>query len=65
MFLVALAIFILFSLIYLLLSAAIFYHLGQYTLPGHPAPRIITIIFVFLSLLFWLFGITFLFKIPS
>lgn len=65
MFLIALAIFIAFSLIYLLLSAAIFYHLRQYTLPGRPAPRIIMLAFIFLSALFWLFSATFLLKIPT
>ena len=64
MFIVAALILIVFSLIFGLFSAAIFYHLYQYTLPGHPSPRIITGIFIALSVLFWLLALFFLFKIP-
>lgn len=64
MFSIAVAIFIVFTVLYGLFAGAIIYHLRQYTLPGHPAPRVVIIIFLFLSSLFWLFALTFLFKIP-
>lgn len=64
MFLISLGIFVIFSIIYAFFSAAIIYHLKQYTLPKHPAPKIILSSFLFLTGIFWLFAITFLFKIP-
>lgn len=63
MFLIASIIFLVFSVFYGFFSAAILYHLRHYTLPDRPLPRVMTGIFVFLSLLFWFFAITFLFKI--
>lgn len=64
MFIFASIIFIIFTALYGLFAAAILYHLKQYTLPDHPAPRIVTSAFLFLSVLFWLFSVTFLLKIP-
>lgn len=63
MFLAATTVFAVFTVFYGFFAAAILYHLKQYTLPGHPLPRIISGIFLFLSILFWLFALTFLFKI--
>lgn len=65
MFSIALVILIIFTLVYALLSSAVFYHLRQYTLPGFPTPNIATFSYVFISILFWLFALTFLFKLPS
>lgn len=65
MFAAALIILILFTLLYGLFASAIFYHLKQYTIAGHPQPRIITLVFFFLSGFFWLSALYFLFQIPS
>lgn len=65
MFPVAAIIFILFTLCYGFFSAAVIYHLRQYTLPGYPLPRIMITSFLFLSFLFWSFALYFLFRIPS
>lgn len=65
MFAIALSIFAVFTAIYSLFTGAIIYHLRQYTLPEHPAPRVVITIFLFLSALFWFFATTFLFKIPA
>lgn len=64
MFLVAFAFFLVFTILYVLFSAAIIYHLRQYTLTGYPAPRVVVVLFCFISSLFWLFALTFLIKIP-
>lgn len=64
MFSTAVTIFVVFTALYGLFAGSIVYHLRQYTLPGHPAPRIVVTVFMFLSVLFWLFALTFLFKIP-
>lgn len=64
MFAIAATFFVVFTALYGLASASVYYHLRQYTLPGHPAPKIIVGIFFFLSALFWLFSLTFLLKIP-
>lgn len=63
MFLIASALFTLFTLLYGLLSLAIVYHLKHYTLPGQRIPKLITAIYGFLSVLFWLFALYFLLKI--
>ena len=63
MFIIALIIFIVFTIAYLLFTGAILYHLNQYTLPRHIGPRIATTIFFFLSGLLWLFSLYFLFHI--
>lgn len=55
----------LFTLVYGLFSGAIIYHLRQYTLPGFPASKIIISLYIFLSVLFWFFSLTFLLKIPA
>lgn len=65
MFYGAAAVFILFTLLYALFSAAVVYHIRQYDLPDYPAPRIVLVSFFFLSALFWLFSTYFLFQIPS
>lgn len=65
MFLIAFAFFLVFTILYALFSAAIIYHLRQYTLPEHPAPRVVIVLFCFISSLFWLFALTFLIKIPK
>ena len=64
MFAPASIIFIIFTLLYGLLTAAIIYHLRQYTLPGHTTPRMVLTIFLFLASLLWLFALFFLFQIP-
>lgn len=64
MFIAILVFFIVFTVLYVLFAAAIIYHLRQYTLPGHPTSKIVISIFLFLATLFWLFSLTFLFKIP-
>jgi len=64
MFLATFGIFIIFSLVFGFFSAAIIYHLKQYTLPKNPAPKIVVSSFLFLAGIFWLFALTFLFKIP-
>ena len=65
MFLIALIIFIVFTLFFGLLSAAIIYHLKQYTLPGQTLPRLVISLFLFFTILFWLFALYFLLKIPA
>lgn len=60
----AIIFFVLFSLFYGALASAIVYHLKQYLIPDHSFPRLITGVFIFLSLLFWLFALYFLLKIP-
>lgn len=62
MFVAAAVLFTIFSLLYGLFSSAIIYHLKQYTLPGRPYPKIVSTVFVSLSLLFWLFALYFLIK---
>lgn len=64
MFLLGAAIFAIFTVGYGILSAAILYHLHQYTLPRHPFPRVVTTVFIFLSAFFWLSALVFLFRIP-
>lgn len=64
MFLIALLIFILFTLFFGLLTAAIIYHLQQYTLPRQPWPKLALGLFLFFSVIFWLFALYFLLKIP-
>lgn len=64
MFTIALVIFIIFTLIYLLFTGAILYHLKQYTLPWHYAPRLVTGIFFLFSGILWLLALYFLFQIP-
>ena len=59
-FIVSAIIFIVFTIIYAAFSAAIIYHLKQYTIPGHKTAPLVITIFLFLSGLFWLFGIYFL-----
>lgn len=65
MFLIALAVFITFTLFFGLLSSAIIYHLKQYTLPGSILPRLAIFLFLFFTILFWLFALYFLFKVPA
>lgn len=65
MFILTAIAFGLFTILYGLFASAILYHLRQYTLPGRPAPHIIIIVFLFLSGLFWLFGLYFLMKLPA
>lgn len=65
MFALAATFFLVFTALYCLASASIYYHLRQYTLPGRPAPKVVLVTFFFLSALFWLFSLTFLFKLPS
>lgn len=64
-FFVAISIFfILFTVVYALFAAAILYHLRQYTLSDHPAPRVFTALFLVLASLLWLLSLYFLFSIP-
>ena len=65
MFKFLLGFFIIFTLIYALFMAAVVYHIRQYTLPEKHLPRLVTTAFIFLSGLFWLFALYFLFKIPK
>lgn len=65
MFLITLVIFIVFTLFFGLLSSAIIYHLRQYTLPGSILPRLAIFLFLFFTILFWLFALYFLLKIPT
>lgn len=65
MFAVSFVFFILFTLGYGFASAAVIYHLRQYTLSEYPAPRRAASLFIFLSILLWLFALLFLFNIPS
>lgn len=65
MFTIVAVIFVLFTVLYGLFASALIYHLRQYTLPGYPLPRIVMTAFLFLSGLFWLFALYFLFKIPA
>lgn len=64
MFKVASIIYIAFTLLYVLFSIAVVYHLRQYTLPHRPAPRIIIAVYVLLSAIFLLLALFFLFRIP-
>lgn len=64
MFIPILVFFIVFTVLYVLFAAAIIYHLRQYTLSEHPASKVVISVFLFLAALFWLFSLTFLFKIP-
>lgn len=65
MFLIALTIFIIFTLFFGLLSSAIIYHLRQYALPGSILPRLAIFLFLFFTILFWLLALYFLLKIPT
>ena len=65
MFLTALGIFIVFTLVYGFFASAIIYHLRKFTLPEKQAPKIVVSSFLFLAGLFWVFALTFLFKIPT
>lgn len=63
MFTILFIVFLLFSLVYGLFSAAIIYHLRQYEVPHTTAPRAVIASFLFLSFLFWSFAIYFLIEI--
>lgn len=63
MFTLLLIIFIIFTVVYGLFSAAIIYHLKQYTVPGNYESRIVITSYIFLSVLFWFFAIYFLLEI--
>jgi len=63
MFAILFLIFIVFTLVYGLFSAAILYHLNQYAVPGNTQSRVVISSFIFLSLLFWFFAIYFLVEI--
>lgn len=65
MLLIAGIIFLVVSLGYAAVAAAISYHLRQYALPGFSAPRIATVLFVLASLLFWLSALFFLLRLPT
>ena len=64
MFLIALVILLIFFAVYATLAGAVIYHLRQYIVPGATAPHLATTIFLFLSGLFFLFSLYFLFQIP-
>ena len=64
MFFTALIILVLFLIIYSALSGAVLYHLRQYIVPNATAPQRVIKIFLFLSGLFFLFSVYFLFHIP-
>lgn len=65
MFLIALVIFIIFTVFSGLLSSAVIYHLKQYVLPDSTLPRLMISLFLFFAILFWLLALYFLFKIPA
>lgn len=65
MFAVSTVFLILFTIGYGFLAGAVIYHIRQYTIKEYPAPRRAVSIFVFLSILLWLFALVFLFNIPS
>lgn len=65
MFTFSLLIFIIFTSLYVLFSAAALYHLKHFTLPGRVETRLAISLFLFLSLVLWLLSLLFLFKIPS
>lgn len=56
-------IFIIFTAFYILLSIAVVYHLKQYTLPGHRAPRMATAVFFSLAGVLWIAALILLFRI--
>lgn len=58
------SIFFAFTITYALLSAAVFYHLFQYTLPGWTAARIVVPIFLVLSAALFLLTVYFFFGTP-
>lgn len=64
MFLVSAIIFFVFTLFYFIFSAAIIYHLRQFTPEGSTAPQLVTTFFVIGSLSVWFVALYFLFQIP-
>lgn len=64
MFLVSAIIFIVFTFFYLIFSAAIIYHLWQFTPEGSTAPKLVTMFFITGSLCVWFIALYFLFQIP-
>lgn len=65
MFSIASIIFFIFTILYAGFSAAIIYHLKQYTIPQHYAPRIVVPFFLAVSGILWLMSLLFLFRFPS
>lgn len=65
MFAIAAVIFIIFTLVYALSSAAIIYHLLQYSLPGYHVPHLVIAMHILISLIFWLISLVFLLRIPA
>jgi len=63
-FIAALA-FALFSLIYLVITASIIYHLRMFSIPGRATPYITSTVFTVVSSLLWLAALFFLFKLPQ
>ncbi len=64
MFTIAAVVLIAFTILYVFFAWSILYHLRQYTLPGHATPKIFITLFTFLTVLFWLFAVYFLFQMP-
>lgn len=56
--------FVLFSLLYGIVSAAIIYHLRAFSIPGHNAPRVAILVFSALSAALWLCALFFLLNLP-
>jgi len=65
MFFIALTIFIIYTVLYAIFSAAIFYHLYHFALPGHPAPKTAITLFSLVSGSLWITALIFLLKIPT
>lgn len=57
--------FIVFTALYILLSIALIYHLKEYSLSGSRAPKIVTAIFLSLSVILWLIAVFLLFQISD
>lgn len=64
MFAIAGIIFIIFAIAYAFLTAAVFYHLHQFTLPGWNVPKIVVPIFILLSVIFFSLAAYFFFVTP-
>ena len=63
-FYIASAAFVLFSLIYGSIGAAIIYHLRAHSVSGRLAPHIVTAVFLVVSIALWLLALLFLLRLP-
>ena len=54
----------LFTLVYAIVGAAIIYHLHVHSVAGRLAPRVVTVVFLVVSIALWLVALLFLFRLP-